>query len=120
MQALLQECQDFLDLLNAHDLSDMEKPGPGFFAELDHLVKGIMGKTGVYSDTVPAFAKHEGVKAARLRSSDLSRMARKAQKYLDRYHSGLEKDIINIRSINKNRILKYFKATELEWEVRVS
>lgn len=103
------------DLLNKENLRGIEKPGSGFFAELDHLLKGIVGETGIYPDRIPAFSKHEGARAAKLRSSELSRMARGADKFLNRYPSGLDRNIIRRRSINKTRILKYFNATELEW-----
>ena len=104
------------DLLNKDDLRNIEKPSSGFFAELDHLLKGIVGETGVYSDKIPAFLKHRGARAAKLRSSDLSRMARRADKFLNLYPSGLDRNIIRRRSLNKSRILKYFNATELEWK----
>lgn len=104
------------DLLHKDTLKDMESPGSGFFAELEHLLRGVMGKAGVYSEKVPVFAKYEGAKAAKLRSADLSRMARKSQKFLDRYPCGLDKRVIRRRSINKARILNHFGATELEWE----
>jgi len=104
------------DLLHKGDLRGIEMPASGFFAELEHLLKGIMGKTGIYSDKIPAFLKHEGQKAAKLRSTDLSRMYKTAQKFLDRYPSGLDKKIIRKRSVNKARILKYFGATEFEWD----
>lgn len=104
------------DLLHKEHLKDIEKPSSGFFAEIEHLLRGIMGKTGVYSEKVPAFLKHEGIKAARLRSADLSRMGRVAQRFLDRYPCGLDEEVIRRRSINKSRILEYFRATELEWE----
>ena len=55
------------------------KPSSGFFAELDHLLRGVTGTTGVYTERLPAFVKYEGAKAARLRSEDLSRMARRAK-----------------------------------------
>jgi lysine 2,3-aminomutase len=103
-------------LLKGDALRGVEKPDPGFFAELEHLLRGITGKTGIYSEKPPAFHRHEGEKAARLRSADLSRMARGAEKFLDRYPFGLDRKTIRRRSINKSRILKYFDATELEWE----
>ncbi len=104
------------DLLNNDNLTGIEKPGSGFFAEIDHLLKGIMGKTGVYPEKIPAFLKHEGMMAARQRSADLSRMARTTKRFLDKYPCGLDKGVIRKRSINKTRILEYFNATELEWE----
>ena len=103
------------DLLNKDDIQDMENPTPGFFAEIGHLLKGIMGKANLYSQTTPTFSKYEGLRASKLRSKDLSRIADSAHKYLNRYTSGLDEDVIRTRSNNKYRILKYFNATELEW-----
>jgi len=104
------------DLIHGNNSGDLGKPSAGFFAELERLFRGISGKTGIYPIKAPAFTKHEGRKAAKLRSADLSRMARTAQKFLDRYPNGLDKSVIRRRSINKSRILKHFGATELEWE----
>jgi lysine 2,3-aminomutase len=103
------------DLLYIENLKEIEKPSPDFFAELDHLLKGLMGKSGIYPDKAPVFAKHEGKKAAKLRSADLSRMARGAQQLIDRYPCGLDSNVIRRRSTNKSRILKYFDATGQEW-----
>ncbi|MBT3259113.1 MAG: KamA family radical SAM protein [Deltaproteobacteria bacterium] len=103
------------DLLYMENYKEIEKPSPDFFAELDHLLKGLMGKSGIYPDKAPVFTKHEGKKAAKLRSADLSRMARGAQKLLDQYPCGLDNNAIRRRSANKSRILKYFDATEQEW-----
>lgn len=91
-------------------------PSADFYAELEHLLKGITGRTSVYSDSIPAYLKHDGVRGAKLRSNDLSRMARASQKFMDRYVCGLENPIVRRRSLNKTRIMKYFKATDLEWE----
>ncbi|MDY7031033.1 MAG: KamA family radical SAM protein, partial [Thermodesulfobacteriota bacterium] len=104
------------DLLHKEDLRSVERPSPGFFAELEHLLKGIMGKTEVYPKNIPAFLKNKGTKAARLRSADLSKMARTADRFMDRYQSGLDDEVIRKRSINKTRILNCFGATEFEWD----
>jgi lysine 2,3-aminomutase len=103
------------DLLHQKPFKVIEKPGPGFFAEFEHLLKGTIGRTGIYSDKIPAFLKYKGRRAAILRSAELSRMARVSKKYMDRYACGLMPEIIRDRSMNKYRILKYFKATEAEW-----
>jgi len=104
------------DLLHAESLRGIEKPKPDFFAELDHLLKGVMGKTGIYPEKAPAFTRHEGRRAARLRSADLSRMYRGAERFIDRYPCGLDQKTIRKRTANKARILKYFHATGLDWE----
>jgi lysine 2,3-aminomutase len=93
-----------------------ERPTAGFFAELERLVRGIMGTTGIYSAKAPAFLKYEGPKAARMRSADLSRMARTSQTFMNSYTSGLENDAVRRRSRNKARIIKFFGVTDLEWE----
>lgn len=103
------------DLIHKEDLKGVQEPSPGFFAELEHLVKGVMGKTDIYSEKVPAFLNYEGGKAARLRSSDLSRMARTAQKFIDRYPCGLDEKVTRRRETNKNRILNHFRASNHDW-----
>ena len=92
------------------------KPTPDFFAELDHLLKGIAGKAEVYPDKAPAFARYEGIKASRLRSADLSRMGKRLKKYTDRYVSGLDDEAKRRRYQNRLRILNYFKGSEMDWD----
>jgi lysine 2,3-aminomutase len=104
------------DLLYKENFEQIQMPSSGFFAELDHLIRGITGKTGVYTDKIPAFVKHKGRKAARMRSTDLSRMGKTAKKFIDRYPDGLDNDVIRKRNNNIARILKYFNATESDWE----
>ena len=104
------------DLLHAESLREIEKPRPDFFAELEHLLKGIMGKTGIYSEKSPAFTRHEGRRAARLRSADLSRMCRGAEQLINQYPCGLDHETIRRRNTNKSRILEYFGAERPDWE----
>ncbi|MDP2645611.1 MAG: KamA family radical SAM protein [Desulfobacterales bacterium] len=104
------------DLLHKDGSKDVPIPSAGFLEELDHLFKGVVGKTGIYDDKIPAYSKYKGQKAAKLRSAELSKMARSANKIIGRYPCGLENGAVQRRSANKQRILKYFGATELEWE----
>jgi lysine 2,3-aminomutase len=104
------------DLVQQEDYRDMPLPSKGFMAELEHLLRGIMGKAGVYKENFPVFQKHEGRRASVLRSKDLSRMMRTVRKFIDVYPGGLEEEIVRQRSRNKSRILQYFNATDLEWE----
>jgi lysine 2,3-aminomutase len=109
-------CLAYLDnLVHNQNTKGMERPGPGFFAEIDHLLKGIMGKSRLYQEKAPAFLKHHGQKAARMRSKDLSSMARQSRKFLARYPSGLDREVMRQRSENKTRIMGSFKVTEAEW-----
>jgi len=103
------------DLIHDSKKNSLPQPTPDFFAELDHLIRGISGQAEVYPETAPAFSKYEGVRAARLRSVDLSRMARGMEKFTKRYSSGLDDDAKRRRYKNMLRILRYFNATDFEW-----
>ncbi len=104
------------DLIHHGDSRDLPMPSAGFFKELEHLLLCITGKPGVYSDRVSKFEECEGRRAAKLRSAELSRMMRKALKFMNRYPCGLDDETIRRRKRNKRRILKYFKASEQDWE----
>ncbi|RJP83925.1 MAG: KamA family radical SAM protein [Desulfobacteraceae bacterium] len=105
-----------IDLVQREDYRDMPLPSKGFMAELEHLLRGIMGKAGIYKEKFPVFQKHEGRRAAVLRSKDLSRMMRTARIFMDAYPGGLDENVVRQRSINKARILQYFNAADLDWE----
>jgi lysine 2,3-aminomutase len=106
----------FVDsIIHRKDTPDLPKPEKAFYAEMDHLLQGMVGKALIYHEEVPAFAKYHGQRAARLRSAELSRMARGTRKYIERYPSGLDDEVKRRRYNNKMRILKYFNATDLEW-----
>ena len=101
------------DLLHGHVQGPV--PSSGFIAELKHLMKGIKGSTGLYTEKSPAFLKHSGRNAAKMRSTDLSRMARKAQAFTDRYPCGMDSALIREHSSNRQRLFGYFEITDLEW-----
>lgn len=93
----------------SHDLTT------GFIAEIEHLIKGVSGLAGIYSEDPPSFLKLEGHQAAVERSEYLSDMARKSCASMKRYHCGLDDDFVRQRSLNKQRIQRYFDITDLEW-----
>ncbi len=102
-------------ILFSKKTGDFISPSPGFIEELRHLLKGVMGKSGIYTVATPAFEKYEGQRAARLRSVDLSRMMRNAEKFMDRYDCGLEDEIIERRQGNRTRIMDFFDAVPSDW-----
>ncbi len=104
------------DLLHGDDLKNIEEPSPAFFAELEHLLRGIARKTDVYEGKLPLYTEYKGRKAARLRSEELSGMAERMQQFLNLYPSGLSEEIEKKRNINKLRILEYFGACETDWD----
>ncbi len=98
-----------------HDRHHGPAPTSAFLAELQHLFKGIKGLTNIYTEKPPAFLKHSGRTAAKLRSADLSRMASKVQAFCKRYPSGMDDALIRQRSLNKQRLFHYFQISDLEW-----
>lgn len=106
---------EYIDNLLATPRPKAKLPSKDFLAELEHLFKGITGKSEIYKEKPPTFLKYSGRKAAKLRSADLSRMARNCTKFLQRYPSGLEDDLVRTRSLNKQAIQKFFKISDLEW-----
>ncbi|MCK9275740.1 MAG: hypothetical protein M0P57_11700 [Syntrophales bacterium] len=77
------------DLIHKEDISRLQKPSCGFFAELTHLILGMSGNAQVYDDTqVTAYSDIQGREAARIRSSDLSDMANNVQSFAGRYPWG--------------------------------
>lgn len=103
------------DLLNSPSSSGQPQLTSDFLAELEHLLKGINGISGIYTEKPPAFLKHSGRRAAKMRSSDLSRMARNSAKLMDRFPSGLDDELVSEQSRNKQRIKDYFGISDLEW-----
>jgi len=89
----------------------------GFLEYIYHLFLGLQGKSGIYDDLkFPQFINLKGREAAEVRSKDLDTLAEKAQSFISRYPSGLDKEIQQKRQENKHRILSYFKATGENWK----
>ncbi len=88
-----------------------------FYADLNHILDGMTGKSKVYAQqTLPAFLDLESREAAIARSADLDELAKQNQTCINRHPHGLQDKIVNQRQKNKQRILKYFSATEENWE----
>ena len=102
-------------LLHGKATRNTPAPSTAFLQELEHLLRAVAGHTELYSDRVPAFLKHTGRKAARLRSNDLSRMARNTQLHMDRYACGLADEVVTRRDANRRRILDFFGAADRHW-----
>ncbi|MEW5945711.1 MAG: KamA family radical SAM protein, partial [bacterium] len=103
------------ELLAGASAGDVRLPEPDFFDEIEHLLLGVTGRTGIYREKAPAFHHHAGRAAARLRSADLSRIARSSKKFMERYACGLDAEAVRRRRRNRRRILDYFGAGEAEW-----
>lgn len=93
----------------------------GFLMEFINLFRGITGKSNIYLENtpvkkgIPDFLKLKGRQAAKARVEILDELGSTIKKYLRKYPSGLDDDVIQWRKENRHRILKYFKGTEEDW-----
>lgn len=93
----------------------------GFILEFINLFRGVIGKSNVYLEDaqvkkgIPEFLKLNGRGAALKRMEILDDIGSNVHKYLKKYPSGLEEEVIGWRLENKNKILRYFKGTENDW-----
>jgi lysine 2,3-aminomutase len=94
---------------------------PGFLLEFINLFRGVDGRSNIYFESrqakkgIPDFLQMEGRKASEARTEILNELSSNMKKYLRKYPSGLEEEVITWRKANKRRILKYFNATDREW-----
>lgn len=93
----------------------------GFIMEFINLFRGVTGKSNIYLEDaqvkkgIPGFLKMKGRDAAIARMDILDDIGSNVQKYFKKYPSGLEEEVINWRLENKMKILRYFKASEEDW-----
>lgn len=89
----------------------------GLIFEFIYLFKGVNCESILYSNKEePTFLKLEGLDAAIERTKSLNRYSSNMEEYFKRYRTGLDTDIIGERKHNKEKILKYFNATESDWQ----
>lgn len=94
---------------------------PGFLMEFINLFRGVAGRSNIYFEAVeakkgiPDFLLLEGSEAAEARTGILDEMGIAMQKYMKKYPSGLEPDVVDWREENRARILRYFGAGEADW-----
>ncbi|MFO7998479.1 MAG: KamA family radical SAM protein [Bacteroidales bacterium] len=95
---------------------------PGFLMEFINLFRGVDGRSNIYFEAkqakkgIPDFLQMEGRKASEARTEILNELSSNMKKYLRKYPSGLEEEVVTWRKANKRRILKYFNATAADWE----
>lgn len=89
----------------------------GFFLEFINLSRGINCESGVYAEKeVPLFLSLAGQNAATERMKILDEYSSNMEHYFLRYKTGMDKDIIEERKINKRSILDFFNASEQDWQ----
>jgi lysine 2,3-aminomutase len=89
---------------------------PGFFEEFRYLFLGVAGRSSIYEGKeFPTYMGEHGRKAALARSQDLDFLARRLERGVARFPSGLDEDLIGERRRNVVRIRKLLGATEDQW-----
>ncbi len=87
-----------------------------FVEEMVHLFRGVSGHSGIYDNLKrPGFLAMQGRRAAQSRSRNLDGMVDTMERYLSRYRSGLEPEVIVRRRRHRTRILRYFGARMADW-----
>ncbi len=93
----------------------------GFLMEFVHLFRGVAGRSNIYREKeqvlrdMPDFLRLDGREAARARSDMLDETGSTVLKYFKRYPSGLDPEVVTWRKRNRDRILRYFGASEENW-----
>ncbi|MFH0901030.1 MAG: KamA family radical SAM protein [Pseudomonadota bacterium] len=99
----------------AHDRPRPEL-GPGFYAELIHLFRGIEGRALLDTPFESGVdVSLSGRKAARHRSWMLDRLWRRVAAAMDRFPDGLSEEACSRRSARRTRIMSLFGAADANW-----
>lgn len=90
---------------------------PAFFAELQHLLCGLMGRGPERSlaDQILNPSDLQGREAAVERSRQLDGLSSAVQERLDRYPTGLNEHVIESRKNRRASILKVLGGTDDDW-----
>jgi lysine 2,3-aminomutase len=94
----------------------------GFVYEFKHLFKAINGRPDIYPAKYAEgleqvdFSKIHGRAAGIARSNYLDELARRVRKYIERYPSGLDPEVIEKRKKNREKILAVLGGTKDDWE----
>jgi lysine 2,3-aminomutase len=88
-----------------------------FLMELERLLAGCRSRSGLYrGQRLPKYRRLEGREAALERSRDLDHMAERVLKKINRYATGMDRKIIQLRRRNRERILAQLQADRKAWE----
>ena len=111
----------YLWRLAREDEEVLDELDEGFLLEFKHLFKAIMGRPSIYPSFLAKgieyfdFSKIKGRAAGRARSDYLDKLGERINRWLKRYPSGLEPEVIERRKQNRKRILDFFGASLDDW-----
>lgn len=95
----------------------LDKVDEGFLLEFIYLMKGINGRSDIYSETLMGQSDYNDDRESAINRSDfLDTYSRKMTDYFKTYYRGIDDTAVKKYSENKNRILEYFNSTGKDWE----
>jgi len=101
------------DIANGTSRPDL---GPGFFAELIHLFRGVAGRaTCRMPDDIRLGARLAGREAATARSRELDRVWTSAARTMERYPDGLSPESVTRRAGRREHILEALGGSPEDW-----
>lgn len=86
-----------------------------FVSDIIHIMKGTTGEPVLELQEAPDFASLDGLEGGRLRSDYLDGMAGAVEEWTARYPSGLEPEVVQRRTENRERIMDYLGADTDDW-----
>lgn len=93
----------------------LKQAGEGFILEFLNLFKGIRGMSGMYEKSIPKAVVRDTRQSGIVRSKVLDDYSCLIKKSIKKYPSGLDEQLVEKRTVLKNRILAYFRAEENDW-----
>lgn len=91
-----------------------ENLSDAFLEDVYRIMAGVAGKSGIYRDEIKI--NKVGRAAGIARSRYLNRVCKKVDALEARYRCGLEPEMIDIRSQNRNRIIRHFACSEADFD----
>lgn len=105
--------QAIMDVAQGKDRPDLS---PAFFADIIHLVQGLLGKVPArLADDLEMNPALEGREAAIARSDELDRLFNRASDFMNRYASGLDQDAFTRRCKRRDHVLAALGGTLANW-----
>lgn len=92
-----------------------EQVSCAFIKEVQKLLEGSLGNSGIYTRESPNGLKFEGRKAALLRSECLDEFSSNCWEKIRSYPTGLDAEVISKREDNRQRILDHLGGTGDDW-----
>ncbi|QLH75654.1 MAG: KamA family radical SAM protein [Methanomassiliicoccales archaeon] len=113
---IISGCSVLKGLLAAYDNYSETEYSYHFYADVINVMKGALAMSGIYNEEAPTFTGIDRFEVSRRRSDHLDALAMRCRTFMSRYPSGLDKEIIELREKNKERVLEVIGGSFDDWE----